>query len=75
MTIGKVVVRPTQRTTIASPTFSPRMNVAIEDIQNMNVVSKNDGDVLVYDALSGEFKASPVNGAAIKLDTVNGGSF
>lgn len=75
MTIGKVVVRPTQRTTIASPTFSPKVNVSIEDIQSMNVTNRKDGDVLVYDATSGEFRSAPVDNASIKIDILDGGSF
>lgn len=73
--IGKVIVRPANRTTISSPNFTPKLNVAITDIQQINIASTNNGDTLVYDATSGEFKSGPIDTAGLKIDQINGGSF
>jgi hypothetical protein len=59
--IGKVIVRPFNRTTISSPNFQPSLNVTIDDIQSLNVETKNDGDVILYNAETGEYVSSPLN--------------
>lgn len=71
----KIVVRPTNRTSISSPNFTPRLNVAITDIQGANVEFRRDGDALIYDAASGDFVSSPLTGASIQLDEIHGGRF
>lgn len=75
MNIGKVVVRPTTRTTIAAPDYTPKLNVAISDIQQMNVASRQNGDTLIYDATTGEYKSSPIDAARLQINNINGGSF
>jgi hypothetical protein len=59
--IGKVIVRPFNRTTISSPNFQPSLNVTIDDIQSLNVETKNDGDVILYNAETGEYVSTPLN--------------
>jgi len=73
--IGKVKIQPNIRTTIAAPTFSPKVNVSISDVQQVNVSTRQDGDTLIYDATSGEFVAGPIEVARIVLNAINGGSF
>lgn len=73
--IGKVIVRPNIRTTIAAPNFEPRVNVSISDVQQVNVATRQDGDTLIYDAATGEFVAGPIEVARIVLNAINGGSF
>lgn len=75
MNIGKVVVRPATRTTIAAPDFSPKINVSIDSIQQMNVATRQNGDTLIYDATTGEYKSGPIDTAQIKINNINGGSF
>ena len=73
--IGKVTVRPTTRTTISSPNFKPRVNVAITEIQQVNVTSRLDGDTLIYDAASGEYVSSPLTQTSVDIKLINGGRF
>jgi hypothetical protein len=75
MNIGKVVVRPATRTTISSPDFSPRMNIAFSDIQGLDVSTKQNGDTLVYDATTGQYKSAPIDTAQLQINNINGGSF
>lgn len=75
MAIGKVVVRPTNRTTISAPNYTPRLNVAITDIQGANVTIRREGDALIYNAATGEYVSSPITGASIQLDEIRGGTF
>lgn len=73
--IGRVSVRPVNRTSISSPNFEPKLNVSIEDIQSVNVSTKTDGDVLLYDSESGEFISSPLREAQVDIKNINGGTF
>ena len=73
--IGKVTLRPATRTTIAAPDYSPKINIAISDIQDMNVASRQNGDTLIYDATTGEYKSAPIDAAKLQINNINGGSF
>ena len=73
--IGKVVVRPINRTSISAPNFTPRVNVAITDIQGANVEFRRNGDALIYNAATGEYVSSPLGNASIELDEIHGGRF
>ena len=73
--IGKVVVRPFNRTTISAPNFKPEVNVSIENIENLIVSTKLDGDVIIYNAESGEFVAAPLGEARVDIRNINGGNF
>jgi hypothetical protein len=73
--VGKVKVLPANKTTIAAPNFTPKVNVAITDIYGANVVSRQDGDVLLYNAITGDFESSPLQEAQVNLANINGGRF
>jgi hypothetical protein len=74
-TIGRVVVRPITKTTISAPNFTPKLNVAISDIQNVNVSVRQDGDTLIYNATTGNYESSPIQSAQIEVTNINGGRF
>jgi hypothetical protein len=73
--IGKVVVRPFNRTTISAPNFQPEINVSINSIQSLNVEVKTDRDVILYNAETGEYISSPLNQAQVDITNINGGNF
>jgi hypothetical protein len=73
--IGRVTVKGINKTTIAAPNFTPKVNVAITDIYGANVVSRQDGDVLLYNAITGDFESSPLQEAQVNLTNINGGRF
>ena len=73
--IGRVVVRPITKTTISAPNFTPKLNVAITDIQNVNVSVRQDGDTLIYNSITGEYESSPIQEAQIDIKNINGGRF
>jgi hypothetical protein len=73
--IGRVVVRSLNRTTISSPNFKPEINVSIDSIENVNVSTKTDGDVLLYDSETGEYVSSPLRQAQVDITNINGGNF
>jgi hypothetical protein len=73
--IGRVVVRPITKTTISAPDFTPKLNVAITDINNVNVSVRQDGDTLIYNAASGEYQSQPIQNAQLDIKNINGGRF
>jgi hypothetical protein len=73
--IGKVTVRPVNKTTITTPSFSPRLNIALTDVQGVNVSTVTNGDSLIYDSTLGQFVSKPINTAEIEISIINGGRF
>jgi hypothetical protein len=71
-TIGRVVVRPNQRTTIADPKFTPKPNVGLVELFDTAIDQAQEGDVLTYVASTGKFENQPQN---IEVDNINGGRF
>lgn len=75
MSIGKVVVRSTNRTMVADPKYRPKPNVAITEITGFDVAVRSDKDVLLYNADTGNFEAGPIDGAGLAISTIDGGRF
>lgn len=74
--IGRVAVRPAQRTTIADPKFKPKPNVAINEVQGVDVVTRQqDGDVLTFNAITGNYESQQLTNVNVNLTTINGGAF
>jgi hypothetical protein len=73
--IGKVVVRPINRTTISSPNFNPKVNVSIGDISDFDISIREEGDVLIYNSTTQKYVSGPIDGARISLTEINGGTF
>jgi hypothetical protein len=73
--IGKVVMRPINRTSISSPNFKPAPNVAMSDITDVQFTSKANGDVLVYNSVSEKFELNKITIDQFDLENINGGRF
>lgn len=74
-TIGRVVVRPNQRTTIADPKFTPKPNVGLVELFDTTITEVQAGEIILYDATAGKFKNAPLTDANINIDNINGGNF
>ena len=75
MDIGRVRITPAVRTTIADPNYKPKPNVAISELNGVNITTKTQGDVLVYDANTDTYISSPISTGAISITTLKGGKF
>jgi hypothetical protein len=73
--IGKVAVRPNQRTTIADPKFAPKPNVGLVELFDTTITEVQEGEIILYDATAGKFKNAPLTDANINIDNINGGNF
>ena len=74
-TIGKVVVRPTIRTTIADPKYKPELDVSIYDLRDVDLLTRQEGDVLLYDAATDHYKSAPIGEAPVFVPLIFGGYF
>jgi hypothetical protein len=72
-TIGRVVVRPNQRTTIADPKFTPRPNVGLVELYDTAIDQVEEGDVITYVASTGKFENQPLTNVTIRI--ITGGFF
>jgi len=73
--IGKVTVFQPNRTTITSPNYKPKPNVALAEITDVNTEGVQDGYSLVYSSANNRFE---MNIATVSIETfgsINGGTF
>lgn len=75
LNIGRVSVQQNLRTVIADPNFKPKPNVALVELTDTQIITPEDGDVLLYDASNSKFVASPLGEASVSIASINGGSF
>ncbi len=70
--IGKVTVFQPNRTTITSPNYKPKPNVALEEINNVFTNGVQDGFSLVYSSANNRYEMKI---ATTVLDNLDGGTF
>ena len=73
--IGKVVISQPNRTTITSPNYRPKPNVAFAEINDVSTLGLEDGFTIIYSAANSKFETkSPANLTA-SITQVFGGFF
>ena len=73
--IGRVVVRPNQRTTIADPKFTPKPNVGLVELFDTAIDQAEEGDIITYVASSGKFENQQLGNVSVQVPRINGGFF
>jgi hypothetical protein len=74
--IGKVAVRPNQRTTIADPKFTIKANVGLVELYDTSISDTvEEGDVITYVASTGKFENQPLGNVSVQVLRINGGFF
>jgi hypothetical protein len=73
--IGKVAVRPNQRTTIADPKFIPKPNVGLVELFDTAIDQAEEGDIITYVASSGKFENQQLGNVSVQVPRINGGFF
>jgi hypothetical protein len=74
--IGKVAVRPNQRTTIADPKFTTKPNVGLVELFDTSISDTvEEGDVITYVASTGKFENQPLGNVSVQVLRINGGFF
>ena len=71
-TIGQVKLTQQTRSTIAAQNFTPKPNVSLTELNDINVSGVQDKQVLQFDSATGKFVANTVTATVV---LVQGGSF
>jgi hypothetical protein len=66
--LGKVTVFQPNRTTITSPNYKPKPNVALEEINNVFTNGVQDGFSLVYSSANNRYEMKIATSVIDKLD-------
>ena len=70
--IGQVKLTQQTRSTIAAQNFAPKPNVALKDLTDMNIVSPQNNQALIFNSATGKFEANTIT---TTVATVDGGRF
>lgn len=70
--IGQVKLTQQTRSTIAAQNFTPKPNVSLTELNDINVSGVQDKQVLQFDSATGKFVANTVTATVV---SVQGGSF
>ena len=70
--IGKVVISQPNRTTITSPNYRPKPNVAFGEINDVSTLGVEDGESLVYVSANNRYEFKVASAA---VTTIDGGLF
>jgi hypothetical protein len=73
--IGKVAVRPNQRTTIADPKFTPKPNVGLVELFDTAIDQAEEGDIITYVSSTGKFENQQFGNVIVQVPRINGGFF
>ena len=70
-TIGRVRIGQRQSTTIASPNWAVKSNIALEDLNNVSTANVEDGFALIYNSVTDRYEMQPVT----EYPNISGGTF
>jgi len=70
-TIGRVRIGQRQSTTIASPNFAVKTNIALADITDVSTENVENGYVLVYNSVTDKYEMQQV----LEINNLSGGRF
>ena len=72
--IGKVTVFQPNQTTVVSPRYSPKPNVALAEINDVSAENVQNGYLLVYSSANSRYEISPATSIIGSLP-IDGGTF
>ena len=73
--IGKVVISQPNRTTITSPNYRPKPNVAFAEINDVSTDGLEDGFTIIYSAANSKFETKSSANLTASITQVFGGFF
>ena len=73
--IGKVVISQPNRTTITSPNYRPKPNVAFGEINDVSTLGLEDGYTIIYSAANSKFETKSSANLTASITQVFGGFF
>jgi len=73
--IGKVVISQPNRTTITSPNYRPKPNVAFGEINDVSTEGLEDGFTIIFSAANNKFETKSAANLQASVTNVIGGFF
>jgi hypothetical protein len=73
--IGKVVITQPNRTTITSPNYRPKPNVAFGEINDVSTEGLEDGFTIIFSAANNKFETKSSANLTASIAQVFGGFF
>ncbi len=73
--IGKVVISQPNRTTITSPNYRPKPNVAFAEINDVDTTGLQDNYTIIYSAANGKYEVKSAANLEATVTNVVGGFF
>jgi hypothetical protein len=70
-TIGRVRIGQRQSTTIASPNWAVKTNIALADITDVSTANVESGFALIYNSVTDKYEMKPVT----EFPNIIGGTF
>ena len=73
--IGKVVISQPNRTTITSPNYRPKPNVAFAEINDVDTTGLQDNYTIIYSAANSRYEVKSAANLQASVTNVVGGFF
>ena len=73
--IGKVVISQPNRTTITSPNYRPKPNVAFSEINDVDTTGLQDNYTIIYSAANSKYEVKSAANLQASVTNVIGGFF
>jgi hypothetical protein len=73
--IGKVVISQPNRTTITSPNYRPKPNVAFAEINDVDTTGLQDNYTIIYSAANSKYEVKSAANLQASVTNVIGGFF
>jgi hypothetical protein len=73
--IGKVVISQPNRTTITSPNYRPKPNVAFAEINDVDTTGLQDNYTIIYSAANSRYEVKSAANLEATVTNVVGGFF
>ena len=73
--IGRVVISQPNRTTITSPNYRPKPNVAFAEINDVDTTGLQDNFTIIYSAANSRYEVKSATNLEASVTNVVGGFF
>jgi len=73
--IGKIVITQPNRTTITSPNYRPKPNVAFAEINDVDTTGLQDNFTIIYSAANSKYEVKSAANLQASVTNVIGGFF
>jgi hypothetical protein len=70
--IGRIVIAQPNRTTITSPNYRPKPNVAFAEINDVSTIGLEDGYTIIYSAANSKFETKSAANLTTSISVFGG---